>query len=91
MICDDEDVYVLPTVICHVFRSGVQSTAQQFGVDWDGQLYACVFPKAMQPKAVTLPRRAPRRPWWRPRWRAWFGPVLGLLFGLLMAAILWHR
>jgi hypothetical protein len=89
MICDDEDVFVMPHAICHIHRSGVQSTAQQFGEDWDGPVYACVFPKAMQPKAYARNEMPPRRrAWRRPMWRAWYGPVLGVLVGLLMGLCL---
>jgi len=90
MICDDEDVFVLPDSICHIYRSGTQATAQQFGVDWDGPPYATVFAKAMQPKAhlqTEMPRR--KRASRRLQWRAWYWPALGILVGLLTALTLW--
>ena len=92
MICDDEDVLVLPGSLLHIQRSGTQTTAQQFGVDWNGPIYARVFEKGLQPKAYIrseMPRR--RRAWRRLHWPAGTWGIAVLLVGLLMALALWKH
>lgn len=99
MIPRDEefDVYVSEDVFAAVWRGQRVSTAQMFGLDWDGPshalLHAGIFEPPAAPPAPVL--AAPLEP---PRWRSallwlWHARVVWLYVGWLLGLVVgrWTR